>query len=444
MTLPILPRDVVVHQLLSFLTIQDMLMLIAHPISRDWLAWTRQALHINVRHMPIVMKSTYEAPFLLSATEQVTSSEEHLVRSDDGQWKTHRTREADDTFETLSQVEHCSHAHDRYLCYRAPPNTCIEVYNDDVNYTTSSCNYDLSTHAQVGMTAEMQTTEHMTDHIFEEGKSYDSFTGHVTLVSTGTQKTGFLLVKVRVPFVDMTLLWSSVRDATRWIRIMVLRTDRQQCAWFELMTWYIRIGRKNSHATAEEMHALAVWCVRGTQQQHVTLIDKFLLYHADAPERLVDSRIWISLVQEPTTFYKKIIEWRTTVDKTHSRKQRCEQLLAAVSARGGCIADDYACANTYLEDTPVVRSRFSRSPANNSSSLHETVDMICDATFMRQHTDYIAREFRVRAENTHAEYNLDQHKNKCMIQSLQAIPHDSPHAVRAQDLLSRLAVKNKI
>jgi hypothetical protein len=213
--------------------------------------------------------------------------------------------------------------------------------------------------------------------------------------------------------------------------VVVWQTEVQRGAWRELMTWYARIGRTEKNTTPKEMHALALWCILQAQQTNMAIVEKIRVTHADAPERLVDDKVWAEMIQElhsdgTAVVYNKVAEWRKIVDATYARTQRCEQLLAAVEVRGGCITDAYDQANAYVTGT-------------GSSSLDVVVHTICAATFLRQHTDYVALEFRGRAAQRDFHRNGgDTYKNMYKRQALQAIPPDSPHAAQAQALLAHL------
>jgi hypothetical protein len=341
MPLPVLPRDVVVHHLLPCLTIQDKLVLTASYVSRDWCTWAKFALHIDVRYMQIVVEPEGSCSSAkLSATERVSSSE-HFVIASDGRWAKYGVHPNTDDNDTKEYSEQNFNRFGDHLCYRSiyPYKLCLSWHP---SRKIMSHEYRVAAVAQAGMTEciKISATAQPSGGMVA-GSEYESSNGLIRFLliidNDGDNFISFRVNKLRIPMRNMTPWWSSTRDAVRWISIVVMQTPAQQCAWREILAWYGRIGRRVAQTSSSEMHALSLWCFQ-SYQKYISRMDKLLIQHANANERLVDSSIWMELIQlasktQPVKGCACIVFWRKKVDERHERQQNCARMFAEMDAQ---------------------------------------------------------------------------------------------------------------
>jgi hypothetical protein len=431
----LLPHDVFVHHLLTLLTIQDKLALATSHVPRNWRVWTRHELQIDVRDIRIsAVDSASGTSVTLKAKEQVMTGKYFVLASD--RWMLNKASDDDDD----NTYEH-SNRYGHYLGYYTNAGESLLLRNRDATprYFLSQATFALSifADAQDGMAnSHLLRMEIKPECAFEVGETYKTDCSRLLLscMSDDATRETFSIIELRISLHTLSLLCSSARMAAQWISVFVLQTDAQQDAWHEVLAWYGHIRRQAQHATAKEMYTLAKWCLRSdTYATYHRLcmkrIDAYLVQEAHAPKRLVESSIWKEVIGQfdlynSTLTDRCIIQWRKDVDQAHEREQRCEQLIAAVSAKGGCLADGHVRADAYV--------------LTGKPSLEATVDAICDATFLIRHTDYALREFRERSKREHSSLSEKYRKLIHKRQALEAVPSESPHFAQAQALLTRI------
>jgi hypothetical protein len=162
----------------------------------------------------------------------------------------------------------------------------------------------------------------------------------------------------------------------------------------------------------------------------MTHFDALLIKQAAAPVCLVDTGMWEDLLLAPDIRHDALlINWRADVDAAHAIDQRCNTLIKATMEHGASIEDAFEKGRDY------VLGKSYKPP-----TLTETVDAICQAKFLRLHTDYSIRLFRASLKRKYANEDKELESKRLCKESLQVVASSStsPHAAEAQRWLARL------